>query len=260
MRKEPRRASSPAGFTIVEMLIVILLIGILLAIAIPAFLRTRSLARLVACKSNLRQIYVALSAYATANDNLLPTNEPGGEAWCPWPTGGETPGPLREDYSTNWLGSRSRPWGLGKLHRELGDNLQVLFCPNDGFRDAAAHRSAFLADRPLDTGETPDCSYLYRGRDAPDKVDTGAIRQFRNAADQVRALAMDYYHSGMSRYFHDNRISILFEDGSVLDAAVSRGMEQDRFVVPAGGFADAPVRAAVPRIWRRADTIFESDD
>jgi len=256
MRNRPRGAWL-AGFTIVEMMIVILLIALLIAIAVPAFLRARSLARRVACKSNLRQIHVALSSYATAYDNAVPTNTPGGEDTFPWPPGRDTTGTVQEDVTSNLIGTKSRPWGLGKLHVELGENLKVLFCPNDRHRDAAAHRRAFLDNSLLDSGDTPDCSYIFRGRDAPDKVDTAAIRLFRADGDSPRALVMDYYDTRPSTHYHENRICILFEDGTALDVAVTRGAEVDRFVVPGLGPTQ---EAAVDEIWRRADRIFESDD
>ncbi len=45
-----------AGFTLVEIMIVVLIIGILLAIAIPNFIQARESARARACIGNLKQI------------------------------------------------------------------------------------------------------------------------------------------------------------------------------------------------------------
>ncbi len=47
------------GFTLVEIMIVILIIGLLLAIAIPNFMRARETSRTKSCIANLRQIDAA---------------------------------------------------------------------------------------------------------------------------------------------------------------------------------------------------------
>ena len=59
-----RPNSKKAGFTLVEIMIVVLIIGILLAIAIPNFVAARESSRAKACAGNLKQIDSATQQYA----------------------------------------------------------------------------------------------------------------------------------------------------------------------------------------------------
>jgi prepilin-type N-terminal cleavage/methylation domain-containing protein len=55
------------GFTLVEIMIVVLIIGILLAIAVPNFIRARETSRAKACVANLKQIESAKEQWAMDN-------------------------------------------------------------------------------------------------------------------------------------------------------------------------------------------------
>lgn len=68
MKKSPRRC----GFTIIELLVAIGIIGVLLAILLPALEVARERANTLRCASNLSQIGVALLIYSNENHGSYP--------------------------------------------------------------------------------------------------------------------------------------------------------------------------------------------
>jgi len=59
-----RRMHDKKGFTLIEIMIVVLIIGILLAVAVPSFLKARETSRAKSCVSNLKQIESAKEQWA----------------------------------------------------------------------------------------------------------------------------------------------------------------------------------------------------
>ena len=59
------------GFTLIELLVVISIITLLLALVFPVLSKVKEQVRLVICKSNMRQVAVAINLYANANDDKV---------------------------------------------------------------------------------------------------------------------------------------------------------------------------------------------
>lgn len=78
-----RRSVAPTGFSLVEMLVAIAIVGGIVGILLPAVQSARESARRVGCLNNLRQIGIGLHAHHSARD-CFPHNVSTGGVWYRW--------------------------------------------------------------------------------------------------------------------------------------------------------------------------------
>jgi prepilin-type N-terminal cleavage/methylation domain-containing protein/prepilin-type processing-associated H-X9-DG protein len=76
MKRYSIRVGDRRGFTLIEILIVVAIIGLLAAILFPVFARARESARRASCQSNLKQIMLAVHQYTQDYDEYVPPMYP----------------------------------------------------------------------------------------------------------------------------------------------------------------------------------------
>jgi len=121
---EGRLRLACAGFTLVELLVVITLIGILAGLLVPSLARAKSRARSIGCLGNLKQWGLATCLYASDNQDFLP------------PDG--TPNPGERSTNVGWYIQLPQVLGLPAYHDQawrtnaaVNPGRSVWICPSN---------------------------------------------------------------------------------------------------------------------------------
>ena len=128
------------GFTLVELLVVITIIGMLMSLLLPAVNSVREAVRCAQCMNNMREVSQALLTYSTAKQkfpgftgNKMVINQAGGgqtrETFgIPW-TVAILPYLERRDITDQWERNNYMP--VNPTHSELAPYLAFYVCPSD---------------------------------------------------------------------------------------------------------------------------------
>jgi prepilin-type N-terminal cleavage/methylation domain-containing protein/prepilin-type processing-associated H-X9-DG protein len=106
----PELGPGRAGFTLVELLVVIAVIGILAGMLLPVLGKSKVRAKRLQCMNNVRQIDLALRMYADVNADKLPHAGAGAWAW-------------------------DIPWAVGDAMVQSGAGIKSFYCASTGFTD-----------------------------------------------------------------------------------------------------------------------------
>jgi general secretion pathway protein G len=117
MRREEaleKRSNSRAGFTLIEILLVVVIIGILAAVAVPKFSGRSRQAKEGAAKASIQAIGIALDMYELDNGQYPPNLQSlvsgSGDNWN---------GPYLKD------GLPKDPWGNDYIYQAQGDSYTL---------------------------------------------------------------------------------------------------------------------------------------
>lgn len=103
---QSRRHRKAAGFTLIELMVVVMILGVLAALVVPRFMSRPDEARAVAAKSDIAQIMQQLKLYRLDNGRY-PTTEQGLEALVSRPTSG----PAANNWKSYLDKAPVDPWG-----------------------------------------------------------------------------------------------------------------------------------------------------
>lgn len=194
------RAASRRGFTLVELLVVIAVIGTLVGLLLPAVQSAREASRRSACQNNLRQLGIAIQNFENATKCFPPSSWAVSTSGDPW-SGQARLLPYMEgdslfqkiDFNQNYSAAANKnlfpPNGVSAI------KVDVLVCPSDPNGRSRLDASGVPQHFPATYGL---CTGVYKIYDPVTRTDGGAAfgpftplraRVFTDGLSKTLALA-----------------------------------------------------------------------
>ena len=186
---------SGRGFTLVELLLTIAIVGVLVSLLLPAVASAKSGAQRVACMNNQKQLLLAMSMYATDNDDSAPHPN--------W------------DFNPRYAGWLCRPpFDKPATNIQTGllwkysPNAQIYMCPQD-----RTNTASFLARRQKYTSYIMNgAACFFETQAFPRTVKVSSVRPDAIVLWQADERNFRDYNDGASK--PDEGVTRMHSDGS----------------------------------------------
>jgi len=219
LRTEAMHVSKTKAFTLIELLVVIAIIGVLAALLLPAFSRSKILARRVECAGNVRQLSLAAQMYWDDNNgscfrwDLGPTN--GGRLyWFGWLQDGPE-GQRAYDATPGALYSYIRGHNVG-ICAALNYSLAQFKLKAIGAAYGYGY-NRFLSSPP---GQVPlRVSSLHRPAEIALFADAAQVNDFQSPASKANPMLEEWYYIDTTTNYpnghfrHNRKANAAFCDG-----------------------------------------------